>query len=117
MVAGDLDDSLASPPVRPPLDAGLREAMTHESHGATPPGTHRTGERDEQKLDHLMFGPESWERVTSVGGERRGVWAPRTFPSFDTVTSKDFPVLRHDHVQGRADHASDHAALFADLAL
>jgi endonuclease/exonuclease/phosphatase family metal-dependent hydrolase len=104
VVAGDLNDSLASPPVRLLLDAGLREAMTHESYGAHPPGTHGTGKRDEQKLDYLMFSPELWERVTNVGVERRGIWAPRTFPSFDTVTSK-------------ADQASDHAALFADLAL
>ena len=104
MVAGDLNDFLASPPIKLLLDAGLREAMTHESYGANPPGTHGTGKRDEQKLDYLMFSPELWELVTNVGVERRGVWAPRTFPSFATVTSK-------------ADQASDHAALFADLDL
>ncbi|MFF5359612.1 hypothetical protein ACFY4I_09430 [Streptomyces scabiei] len=82
----------------------LREAMTDESYGANPPGTHGTGKRDEQKLDYLLFSPELWERVTNVGVERRGIRAPRTFPSFDTVTSE-------------ADHASDHAALFADLNL
>ncbi|MFM9696658.1 endonuclease/exonuclease/phosphatase family protein [Streptomyces europaeiscabiei] len=104
VVAGDLNDFLASPPIKLLLDAGLREAMTHESYGNNPPGTHGTGKRDEQKLDYLMFSPELWDRVTHVGVERRGIWAPRTFESFTTVTSK-------------ADQASDHAALFADLDL
>ncbi|WP_217177479.1 endonuclease/exonuclease/phosphatase family protein [Streptomyces sp. AC495_CC817] len=104
VVAGDLNDSLASPPIKLLLDAGLREAMTHESYGTQPPGTHGTGKRDEQKLDYLMFSPELWDRVTHVGVERRGIWAPKTFPSFATVTSK-------------VDQASDHAAVFADLDL
>ncbi|MGW0843274.1 endonuclease/exonuclease/phosphatase family protein [Streptomyces sp. NPDC002787] len=104
VVAGDLNDSLSSPPIKLLLDAGLREAMTHESYGTNPPGTHGTGKRDEQKLDYLMFSPELWDRVTHVGVERRGIWAPKTFPSFTTVTSK-------------LNQASDHAALFADLTL
>lgn len=104
IVAGDLNDSMASAPIRLLLDAGLREAMTHDSYGDRPPGTHGTGKRDEQKLDYLMFSPELWPRVREVGVERRGIWAPRTFESFHTVTSK-------------TDQASDHAALFADVDL
>ncbi|UUU22005.1 endonuclease/exonuclease/phosphatase family protein [Streptomyces sp. DSM 40750] len=104
IVAGDLNDTLASPPIKLLLDAGLREAMTHESYGINPPGTHGTGKRDEQKLDYLMFSPQLWDLVTHVGVERRGIWAPHTFPSFATVTSK-------------ANQASDHAAVFADLNL
>lgn len=103
VVAGDLNDSLDSAPIKLLLDTGLREAMTHDSYEGTP-GTHGTGKRDEQKLDYLMFSPELWDRVTSVGVERRGIWAPKTFPSFTTVTSK-------------VDQASDHAALYADLDL
>ncbi|MGW0711838.1 endonuclease/exonuclease/phosphatase family protein [Streptomyces sp. NPDC002643] len=101
IVAGDLNDTLASPPVKLLLDTGLREAMTHDTYDGTP-GTHGTGKRDEQKLDYLLFSPELWERVQAVAVERRGIWAPRTFPSFDTVTSK-------------TNQASDHAALFADV--
>ncbi|MEU6800706.1 endonuclease/exonuclease/phosphatase family protein [Streptomyces neyagawaensis] len=104
VVAGDLNDSLDSAPVKLLLDAGLREAMTHDSYEGVLPGTHGTGKRDEQKLDYLLFSPELWDAVTHVGVERRGIWAPRTFPSFTTVTSK-------------LDQASDHAALFADLDL
>ncbi|MER6155511.1 endonuclease/exonuclease/phosphatase family protein [Streptomyces sp. NPDC001868] len=104
VVAGDLNDTLTSPPIKLLLDAGLREAMTHESYGTNPPGTHGTGKRDEQKLDYLMFSPELWDRVTHVGVERRGIWAPRTFEPFTTVTSK-------------LNQASDHAALYADLDL
>ncbi|EKX67882.1 endonuclease/exonuclease/phosphatase family protein [Streptomyces ipomoeae] len=104
VVAGDLNDSMASAPIKLLLDTGLREAMTHESYGTGAPGTHGTGKRDEQKLDCLMFSPQLWDRVTNVGVERRGIWAPRTFDSFTTVTSK-------------VNQASDHAALFADLDL
>ncbi|MCC9704319.1 hypothetical protein E4N62_02965 [Streptomyces sp. MNU76] len=69
-----------------------------------PPGTHGTGKRDEQKLGYLMFSPDLWDRVAHVGVERRGIWAPRTFEPFTTVTSK-------------RNQASDHAAPFADLDL
>ncbi|MFE7760721.1 endonuclease/exonuclease/phosphatase family protein [Streptomyces sp. NPDC057438] len=103
VVAGDLNDSLGSPPIMALRRAGLKEAMTHGSYEGTP-GTHGTGNLPEQKLDYLMFSPQLWPRVRAVRVERRGGWAPRTFDSFETVTSK---ITR----------ASDHAALFADLDL
>ncbi|CAM5411305.1 endonuclease/exonuclease/phosphatase family protein [Streptomyces aurantiogriseus] len=103
IVAGDLNDFLDSPPVRTLLDAGLEEAMTHPSYTGDP-GTHGPGTGDDDKLDYLMFSPTLWDRVEHVEVERRGIWAPRTFKSFPTVTSK-------------ATQASDHAALYADLDL
>ncbi|WP_327748918.1 endonuclease/exonuclease/phosphatase family protein [Streptomyces europaeiscabiei] len=103
VVAGDLNDFFDSPPIMALRRAGLKEAMTHRSYEGTP-GTHGTGNSPEQKLDYLMFSPELWARVQGVDVERRGGWAPRTFESFETVTSK---ITR----------ASDHAALFADLDL
>jgi endonuclease/exonuclease/phosphatase family metal-dependent hydrolase len=103
VVAGDLNESLDGAPIQTLLGTGLRDAMSHESYTGAP-GTHGTGNSPKQKLDYIMFSPELWDRVQLVEVERRGVWAPRTFKSFDTVTS-------------RRNEASDHAALYADLDL
>ncbi|MFJ3333183.1 endonuclease/exonuclease/phosphatase family protein [Streptomyces sp. NPDC086766] len=103
LVAGDLNDFLDSPPIRTLTDAGLRDAMSHPAYRGDP-GTHGSGTRPSDKLDYLLFPPPLWDRVQHVGVERRGVWAPPAIKSFDTVTSK-------------ADEASDHAALYADLDL
>ncbi|MEV0375087.1 endonuclease/exonuclease/phosphatase family protein [Streptomyces sp. NPDC050636] len=101
VVAGDLNDTPDSEPLAFLLDAGLQDAMTHISYTGAP-GTFATGQSLKQKFDYLMFSPDLWEQVQAVEVERRGIWAPRTFKSFDTVTSK-------------ANRASDHAALYADL--
>ncbi|MFJ3770685.1 endonuclease/exonuclease/phosphatase family protein [Streptomyces sp. NPDC090075] len=103
LVAGDLNDSPDSEPVRLLLDTGLRDVMSHPGY-AGDPGTYGTGHTLSQKIDYLLLSPELWGLVRHVDVERRGVWAPRTFKSFDTVTSK-------------ANEASDHGALFADLDL
>ena len=103
VVAGDLNDQPSSLPIKELLDAGLRDAMTHGTFMGTP-GTHGTGTKAHQKLDYLMFSPELWDRVRGAAVERRGIWAPNTFKSFDTVTSR--PV-----------QASDHAAVYAELDL
>ncbi|WP_149827930.1 endonuclease/exonuclease/phosphatase family protein [Streptomyces tailanensis] len=103
IVAGDLNDSLTSQPIKHLLAAGLQDAMSHDSYRGDP-GTHGTGKQDEQKLDYLMFSPALWDKVRKVQVERRGTWAPNTFTPFDTVKS-------------RLTQASDHAALFADLDL
>ncbi|GAA4050983.1 endonuclease/exonuclease/phosphatase family protein [Streptomyces shaanxiensis] len=103
VVAGDLNDVMASTPVKKLLDAGLKDAMTHPTYTGDP-GTHGPGTGDDDKLDYLMFSPKLWDRVEHVEVERRGIWAPRTFKSFQTVTSK-------------ATQASDHAAVYADLDL
>ncbi|MET9381386.1 hypothetical protein ABZY09_09880 [Streptomyces sp. NPDC002928] len=48
--------------------------------------------------------PSLFDRVQHVGVERRDIFAPPAVKSFDAVTSK-------------ANEASDHAALYADLDL
>ncbi|MGW7256235.1 endonuclease/exonuclease/phosphatase family protein [Streptomyces sp. NPDC054834] len=103
LVAGDLNDSPDSDPIKTLLATGLKDAMSHPGYTGAP-GTYGTGNSLDQKIDYLLFAPELWPRVQHVDVERRGVWAPRTFKSFDTVTSK-------------ADEASDHAALYADIDL
>lgn len=77
--------------------------MSHPSYRGAP-GTHGTGNSESQKLDYVMLPPPLWEQVQHVEVERRGVWAPSTIKSFDTVTSK-------------WNRASDHAALYVDLDL
>ncbi|WP_460065431.1 endonuclease/exonuclease/phosphatase family protein [Streptomyces sp. YKOK-I1] len=103
LVAGDLNDFMASPPVQTLLGAGLKDAMTHSSYTGDP-GTHGPGTQDEDKIDYLLFPPGLFERIEHVEVERRGTFEPKTFKPFQTVTS-------------RATQASDHAALYADLDL
>ncbi|MPY63390.1 endonuclease/exonuclease/phosphatase family protein [Streptomyces spongiae] len=101
VVAGDLNDTPDSAPVTTLLNAGLQDAMSHPAYTGDP-GTYETGTRINQKIDYVMLSPKLWDTVEHVNVERRGVYAPRTFKSFLTVTSK-------------ANQASDHAALYADL--
>ncbi|BBC36496.1 hypothetical protein SGFS_077900 [Streptomyces graminofaciens] len=103
IVAGDLNDNPTSEPIKQLMDAGLQDAMSHHSYQGLP-GTHEQGTSPKGKIDYLMFSPGLFDRVRKVGVERRGIWAPNTFPHFDTVTS---------HLT----QASDHAALYADLDL
>ncbi|MFG2191683.1 endonuclease/exonuclease/phosphatase family protein [Streptomyces sp. NPDC048639] len=101
VVAGDLNDTPDSDPIELLLSAGLQDAMSHSSYTGAP-GTYGTGQSLRQKIDYLMLSPDLFDRVQAVDVERRGIWAPHTFKSFETVTSK-------------ATQASDHGALFADL--
>lgn len=104
IIAGDLNDFPGSDPLSPLLaETDLRDAMTHPSYSGLP-GTFDTCTRDSQKIDYILLSPALWERVQAVGVERRGIYAPRSFPHFDTVTS--------DH-----NAASDHAAVWVDLDL
>ncbi|GAB7035702.1 endonuclease/exonuclease/phosphatase family protein [Streptomyces sp. NPDC021749] len=101
VVAGDLNDSPDSDPLQSLLATSLQDAMSHSSYAGAP-GTFGTGQSLKQKIDYLMFSPELWDQVQAVDVERRGIFAPHTFKSFPTVTSKET-------------EASDHGALYADL--
>lgn len=102
VVAGDLNDTPASVAIKTLLRAGLRDAMSYPGYVGDP-GTFGTGTSLNQKIDYLMFSPELFSRVQDVDVERRGIWAPKTFKSFPTVT--------------KGHQASDHGALYADLDL
>jgi endonuclease/exonuclease/phosphatase family metal-dependent hydrolase len=107
VVAGDLNDTPDSAALAPLLRrTGLRDAMTHPTYtrrADARPGTYASGSKS-GKLDYLLLSPALWAKLRDVDVERRGVWAPRTFPHFDTVT-------------GALDAASDHAAIWADIAI
>jgi exonuclease III len=78
--------------------------MDHPAYQGLP-GTFGTGtNRDRQKFDYILLSPALWAQVQAVGVERRGVWAPNTFPHFPEVTSK-------------VTQASDHASVWVDLNL
>jgi endonuclease/exonuclease/phosphatase family metal-dependent hydrolase len=106
-VLGDFNDTPDSDALSPLLkDTDLKDVMTHASYTARPgtrPGTFGTGSAS-NKIDYILLSPALWAKVKDVDVERRGVWAPKSFPHFDTVT-------------GPTDIASDHAALWVDLAL
>ncbi|MFI9201934.1 endonuclease/exonuclease/phosphatase family protein [Streptomyces sp. NPDC053048] len=100
VVAGDLNDTPDSVPLKSLLDAGLRDAMTHDAYEG-PDGTHGKCKAAD-KIDYLMFSPELFGKVTAVELETRGIFEfGSPFPS----------------VHGSHDQASDHAALVAELDL
>jgi endonuclease/exonuclease/phosphatase family metal-dependent hydrolase len=103
VVAGDLNDTPDSAPIRLLTATGLRDAMSHPSYSGRP-GTYASGNTLNQKIDHLLLPPARWDRLRAVDVERRGVRAPRSIEPFPTVTSS-------------TTQASDHAALFMDLDL
>jgi endonuclease/exonuclease/phosphatase family metal-dependent hydrolase len=106
VVAGDLNAGPDHPSLAPLLaGTDLRDVMTHPTFtgGQDPrPGTFKSGTSLLQKLDYLLLSPALWSRVRQVGVERRGTWAPRSFPSFPEVTS----LLTQ---------ASDHACVWVDV--
>ncbi|WP_329217142.1 endonuclease/exonuclease/phosphatase family protein [Streptomyces sp. NBC_01485] len=102
IVAGDLNDDPDSDTARTLEGTGLRDVMSHRSYRGLP-GTHGECESERDKLDYLLLAPELWQEVQHVGLETRGIFADG-IKAFDTVTSK-------------ADAASDHAALYADVDL
>jgi endonuclease/exonuclease/phosphatase family metal-dependent hydrolase len=103
VVAGDLNDTPDSAPIRLLTATGLRDAMSHPSYTGRP-GTYASGNTLNQKIDYLLLSPALWDRLRAVDAERRGVWAPHSIEPFPTVTSA-------------ITQASDHAALFMDLDL
>ena len=104
IVSGDLNDRPDSVPLKALVqDTDLRDVMTHPSYPGAP-GTYETGNSLNQKIDYILLSPALWAKVENVAVERRGVWAPHTFPSFPEVTSS-------------VTQASDHAAVWVDLDL
>ena len=87
----------------------LLDITTHPSFTADPngrPGTFGNGTKS-QKIDYILLSPALFAKVTSGGVFRKGVWGGKNgtlFPHYDTMTK---PVQQ----------ASDHAAVFADIAI
>ena len=108
-VVGDFNDTPDSDPLQPLFSEGsdLQDISVHpqfQSDGR--PGTFGNGNKG-NKIDYILLSPALFERVTTGGVWRKGVWGGKhgtLFPHYDEMKK---PV----HA------ASDHAAIWADIDL
>ncbi len=108
-IVGDLNDTPDSDPLKPLLADGsdLRDISAHPafvSDGRV--GTYKNGTAS-NKIDYLLLSPALFDRVTSGGIFRKGVWGGvngTLFPHYPEMT-KPFHA------------ASDHAAIWANIAI
>jgi endonuclease/exonuclease/phosphatase family metal-dependent hydrolase len=107
-IVGDLNDTPDSEPLAPLLTGtDLRDISLHPGFDdGGRPGTYSYCTA-RNKLDYVLLSPSLFEAATGGGIHRRGVWGGRRgrlWPIYSTMTS--------------AVHAgSDHAAIYADIAL
>ncbi len=106
VVAGDLNDtpasiSLAKLVTAPELTDAIKQFANSIDPTAKRLGTYKTGT---QQIDYLLMSSAIAAAARGSGIERRGHFAPRTFKSFDTVTSN-------------REQASDHHCVWVDLKL
>lgn len=105
-VVGDFNDTPNSDPLKPLLDdTDLKDIFVHpQFDDGGRPGTFGTCSAS-NKIDYLLLSPALFNRVTSGGVFRKGIFAGANgtiFPHFDEIKK---PI--HS--------ASDHAAVFADI--
>lgn len=104
-VLGDFNDTPASDALAPLFATDLRDAQSHQlfDDGGFP-GTHGSSAAS-GKLDYILLSPALFERVSSGGIFRQGMWPgsrPPKWPVFAELTKP-------------SQAASDHAALWVDL--
>lgn len=106
VVGGDLNDTPTSASLASLMNsANLKDVI--KMYGATiDPSGARLGTYDtgKQQLDYLLLSAPLQAAAVGAGIERRGHYAPRTFPSFDTVTHRRY-------------QASDHHCVWVDLTI
>ncbi len=107
-VVGDMNDTPDSSPMQPLVqDTDLRDIFEHPNFVSDGrPGTFGNGAKS-SKIDYILLSPALFQKVTAGGVFRKGVWGGKNgtlFPHYDTMTK---PVHQ----------ASDHAAVFADIAI
>ncbi|MGQ0502467.1 MAG: endonuclease/exonuclease/phosphatase family protein [Panacagrimonas sp.] len=105
LVAGDLNDEPDSTSLAPLVQHSPLKDALHAFAAQIDPtgkrlGTYGTGKA---QLDYLLLSAPLLAAARGAGIERRGGYAPRSFKSFDTVKSE-------------RDQASDHQAIWVDLA-
>ena len=109
MLAGDFNDTLDSDPLSPLFDNGsdLKDVSQHPAfNDGGRPGTHGNCTKA-SKIDHILLSPALWAKVTACGIDRRGIWGG--------VHGTLWPHLAEITNANQA--ASDHAAIWVDLAL
>jgi endonuclease/exonuclease/phosphatase family metal-dependent hydrolase len=106
-VVGDFNDTPASAPLAPLLNhTDLKDVSAHPAY--VQDGRTGTFQTSKDKLDYLLLSPELFAVVQSAGLNRSGVWhGPKV--------KNPWPMLKELTKEREA--ASDHAAIFADLAV
>jgi endonuclease/exonuclease/phosphatase family metal-dependent hydrolase len=109
-VIGDLNDSPDTGPLDPLLKSGstLKDIFTHPSFqdDTGRPGTFGNATKS-QKLDYILLSPHLFAAVTAAGVLRKGVWG-----------GKNGTLWPHyDEMKEAVHAASDHAALWVELAI
>ncbi len=120
-VAGDFNDTPDSQPLASLVTGtDLREVSDYPDFdtGALPGyagprlvGT--SGNGTPEKIDYILLSPALYDRLTGGGIFRKGVWTSARNGKWEP-----YPDLQHlTEAEGQAQAASDHAAIWADLAL
>ncbi|MBX9926096.1 MAG: endonuclease/exonuclease/phosphatase family protein [Hyphomicrobiaceae bacterium] len=107
-VVGDLNDTPDSEPLAPLMrGAGLTDIGMHPAYVSDGrPGTYQRG-TEREKIDYILLSDALYARVQQAGIWRRGVWGPNKKPTWDV-----YPEMTESHHA-----ASDHAALWVDIAV
>jgi endonuclease/exonuclease/phosphatase family metal-dependent hydrolase len=108
-ILGDFNDTPDSDPLSPLLGAqsDLRDISEHPNYQSDGrPGTFGNGTKS-QKLDYILLSPALFNRVAAGGVWRKGVWGG--------VNGTLFP--HYEEMKKPVHAASDHAAIWADIAL
>jgi endonuclease/exonuclease/phosphatase family metal-dependent hydrolase len=109
VLAGDFNDTLDSDPLSPLFDNGsdLKDVSAHPAfQDGGRPGTHGNCTKG-SKIDHVLLSPALWAKVTACGIDRRGIWGGKN--------GKLWPHL--PEITNANQAASDHAAVWVDLAI
>ena len=107
-VVGDLNDTPDSAPLKPLIqDTDLHDISEHPRYQDDGrPGTYANGTKS-NKIDYVLLSPALFVDVEGGGVFRKGVWGGKNgtlFPHYDTM-------------QNPHQAASDHAAIYADIAV
>ena len=106
-VLGDLNDTPDSDPLSPLVAAGLKDVSEHPSFASDGrPGTYKNGNKG-QKIDYVFLSPALSASVTGGRVFRTGVWGGKHGTLWPHYPKMSDPV----HA------ASDHAAIYAHIAL
>jgi endonuclease/exonuclease/phosphatase family metal-dependent hydrolase len=120
-VAGDFNDTPDSKPLADLLaGTDLREVSDHPGFDtgavpgyAGPPLLGTYGSGTPEKIDYILLSPALYDKVVGGGIFRKGVWTSSRNSKWEP-----YPDLQHlTKAEGQAQAASDHAAIWADLAL
>lgn len=108
-VIGDFNDIPTSVPMAPLLQQGsdLKDVSQHANYqNDGHPGTYGNGTAS-AKFDYILLSPALWTAVQQAGVERRGVWGGKNGTLWNILPE----------MKTAKDAASDHAALWVDLAI